>query len=184
MNDFKFRGNINKLFWRVIFTTFSLLPVYGLAQIKTVWALGDGEKVFQNELNHPDKIKNFIWDGRTIRLKGLYNEVLAFQVIVESGSQGAETVELSVDAPLHKLSGKAIGSSTLKYGTGGTVEIFSQHYLNVQDPTLPNWFYGSTTSAPKEMTGWIPDALIPTNALPNHEGFPIKIAPNSNQVFG
>ena len=32
----------------------------------------------------PDKNGNFIWDGKTIHLKGLFNEVLAFQVIVET----------------------------------------------------------------------------------------------------
>lgn len=183
MTEFKFQRKINRLFWRATCAALFLLPVYGLAQVKTVWALGDGEKVFRNELNHPDKIKNFTWDGKTIRLKGLYNEVLAFQVIVESGSEGAENVELSVDAPLNKLSGKAVGNNTLKYGAGGTIEIFAEHYLHVQEPTLPNWFYGSVASAPKEMTGWIPDALIPADALPRREGYPISIAPNSNQGF-
>ena len=56
--------------------------VSGYSQVRNVWALGDGEKVYRNEDNHADKNGNLIWDGNAIRLQGLYNEVLAFQVIV------------------------------------------------------------------------------------------------------
>src|SRR6266446_1366899 len=108
-----------------------LLPSIAFAQIKKVWALGDGEKVFRNDQNHPDKNGNFIWDGKTIHLKGLYNEVLAFQVIVETDLQGAKGIDLSVESPVHKPSGKIIGGNTLKYGPGGTIEVFTEHYLHV-----------------------------------------------------
>jgi len=54
------------------------------SQILSVWALGDGEKIFRDDVNHPDKKGNFIWDGKAIHLKGLYNEVLSFQVVIES----------------------------------------------------------------------------------------------------
>lgn len=165
-----------KLFQILLFTLF-LLPGICLAQIKKIWALGDGEKVFREDQNYPDKNGNFIWDGKTIHLKGLYNEVLAFQIIVETELQGAKGIELSLDAPVHKQSGKIIGGNTLKYGTGGTIEIFTEHYLHVIDSTPPNWFYGSPAAAPKKMTGWIPDALIPADALKGQGGFPFDIAP-------
>ena len=152
-----------------------LLPAIAFSQIKKVWALGDGEKVFRNDGNHPDKNGNFTWDGKTIHLKGLYNEVLAFQVIVETEIQGAKAIELSVDAPVHRESHKIIGGSTLKYGPGGAIEIFSEHYLHVIDSTHPNWYYGSPAAQPKKMTGWIPDALIPVDAMPGRGGFPLEV---------
>jgi hypothetical protein len=89
-----------------------------IAQIKKVWALGDGEKIFREYKNHPGKNGNFTWDGKAIHLQGLYNEVLAFQVIVEADIAGANNIELSVNAPIHKASGRAIGANTLKYGAG------------------------------------------------------------------
>ncbi len=144
------------------------------AQIKQVWAVGDGEKIFREDVDNPAKNGNFTWNGKTIHLKGLYNEVLACQVIVEAGVNGAKGIELSVDAPLHKASGKAIGS-TLKYGPAGTIEIFTEHYLHVIDSTPPNWYYGSPAAQPKKMTGWIPDALIPADAMAGRGGFPIDI---------
>src|SRR6266513_4086897 len=89
-----------------------LSPVIAFSQVKKVWALGDGEKVFRNDANHPDKSGNFTWDGKTIHLKGLYNEVLAFQVIAEIEIQGAKAIELSLDAPVHIQSHKIIGGNT------------------------------------------------------------------------
>ncbi len=155
------------------------------AQVQSVWALGDGEKVFREDLGHFAKRGNYTWDGSTIRLKGLYNEVLAFQVIVETGSQGADNVEIAVTNPLHRSTGKAIGGSTLMYGPAGTIELFSQHYLYVREDryTRPAWFYGSPEAASKQMTGWIPDALIPADATPGLGGFPVDVGPDRNQGF-
>jgi hypothetical protein len=160
-----------------------LLQQHLVAQIKNVWVTGDGEKVFRDDLNHPDKSGNFTWDGKAIHLKGLYNEVLAFQVIVENGAGSAKGIELTVDALLNKASGGIIGGNTLKYGPQGTIEIFTEHYLHVKDSTLPNWYYGSPASAPAKMSGWIPDALIPTDATPGRGGFPIEIPAKQNQGF-
>lgn len=162
-----------------------LLPSLGYGQIKDVWALGDGEKVFRDDLSHPSKKGNYTWDGKNIQLKGLYNEVLAFQVIVETAKDTAKAVEVVVDLPVNKKSGKVIGGSTLKYGPSGTIEVFSQHYLFVKDNeyTQPNWFYGSAKAAPAKMTGWIPDALIPSYALASGGGFPIDVPPMQNQGF-
>jgi hypothetical protein len=90
-----------------------------IAQVNAIWALGDGEKVFREDLNHFSKSGNYTWDGKKIHIKGLYNEVLAFQVIIESGNKGAEGISLTVECPVHKRSGKVIGGNSLKYGPGG-----------------------------------------------------------------
>jgi hypothetical protein len=168
----------------ILFLFFIVLPCSSYSQVREVWVLGDGEKVFRDDLDHPSKKGNHLWDGNRIRMTALYNEVLAFQVIVESGSQGAEKVEVAIDGLTHK-SGKTIGGSTLKYGPAGTIELFSQHYLNVREDrtTHPAWFYGSPNAAPKKMHGWIPDALIPSDAKPGLGGFPLDIGPGRNQGF-
>ena len=167
-HNFKFKDSL-------IILLFLQIQVIGFSQVMSAWVMGDGEKVFRNDDNHPSKTGNNVWNGKTIRLKGLYNEVLAFQVIVEADKMGANAIDISVDAPVEKTSGKAIGANTLKYGPGGTVEVFSEHYLHVVDSTHPNWFYGSAAAAPKKMTGWIPDALIPSNAFQGMGGLPLDI---------
>lgn len=153
------------------------------AQVVSVWAVGDGEKIFKHDTDHPMKGKNSIWDGKEIKLRGLYNEVLGFQIIVEVDSTGAHGLEVSMTPPVHERSGQVIGGSgTIKYGPEGYIELFSQHYLNVRKATEPNWFYGSENSAPVKMTGWIPDALIPSDALSGKGGFPLIIPPTQEQI--
>jgi hypothetical protein len=86
--------------------------------------------------------------------------------------------------PVNKPSGMMMGGSgAIPYGDQGYIEFFSQHYLQVKNPTQPNWFYGSENSAPLEMTGWIPDALIPADALAGKGGFPLTIAPTKEQIY-
>jgi hypothetical protein len=154
------------------------------AQIVGAWAVSDGEKIFKHETDHPLKVKNSIWDGENISLRGLYNEVLGFQIIVEVDSTGAHGLEISMSPPVHNKSGVVIGGNGgIKYGDQGYIELFSQHYLQVKNPTQPNWFYGSENSAPEKMTGWIPDALIPTDALTGKGGFPLTIPPTRKEVY-
>jgi hypothetical protein len=168
--------------WFFLFICLSFcVPV--AAQVTGIWALGDGEKIFRDDLHPASKEKNYTWDGHTIRLKGLYNEVLAFQVIVTTGQKGASGVELAITLPEHQPSGRTIGGNTLSYGPGGSLAIFTEHYLHVTDSTQPNWYYGSSAAAPRPMTGWIPDALIPSDALPGQGGSPIDIGANRNQGF-
>jgi len=156
------------IFWFLSLSTIN-------AQILDVWALGDGEKVFREDLNHPAKSGNIIWDGDKISLRGLYNEVLAFQVITEIGNQGAKNLYLELGYPVHQEQGIVIAGSSLQYGPAGTIEIYSQHYLEVSQPTQPLWFYGSEKAAPAKMTGWIPDALIPVDVQPSRGGFPMTL---------
>ena len=149
-----------------------------------VWAVGDGEKVFRYDINLPEKQSNSVWDGKTISLRGLYNEVLAFQIIVEADNKGAKQVAVSVIPPVHEQSGAVIGAAgESPYGPGGTIELFSEHYIEVDRPTQPLWFYGSEASAPEKMTGWIPDALIFPDARANMGGMPLDIPETRERVF-
>ncbi|HUQ66125.1 MAG TPA: glycoside hydrolase domain-containing protein [Flavitalea sp.] len=168
---------------RLLFISFLLIPPFLNAQVKSIWVVSDGEKVNRESLNHPSKKGNLIWEGSKVKLKGLYNEVLAFQLIVESGNDSVKNLEVTVDAPVDKNRGNVIGGSSLKYGPSGTIEIFSEHYLHVTDSTPPDWHYGSPAAFNRPMTGWIPDALIPGDALPGRGGFPIDMGPLNNQAF-
>ncbi|MFC1614653.1 hypothetical protein ACFL5K_05090 [Gemmatimonadota bacterium] len=88
-----------------------LTSLYG--EVTGVWAVGDGEKVYRYQADHPSRQKNSVWDGSTVRLKGLYNEVLAFQVIVEADSFGARALEVITDPPFHKKTDRRRGPPAL-----------------------------------------------------------------------
>lgn len=163
-----------------------LMPAFSItrAQAVEVWAVSDGEKIFRFDTDHPAKAGNSIWDGKQIHLRGIYNEVLGFQVIAEVDSTGAAALELSMSPPVHQKSGSMIGGSgAIRYGDRGYIEFFSQHYLQVKNPTQPHWFYGSENSAPEKMTGWIPDALIPSDALKGKGGFPLTVEATKEEVY-
>src|SRR5689334_11125881 len=60
-------------------------PVPGLA---AAWAIHDGEKVERDDLAHPGRIANAAWRDGTARIFGGRNEIVAFQVVVESDAAG------------------------------------------------------------------------------------------------
>ena len=89
------------------------------ASVAEVWAVGDGEKIFKDDLDHFARQSNSVWDGGRVSLKGLYNEVLGFQVIVVADSQGAKGVEITVDPIINEETGGIIGvEGTSPYDPG------------------------------------------------------------------
>src|SRR5207247_1850993 len=74
----------------------SALAASAEAGVAAVWAVNDGEKVEQDDLAHPAKARNSAWDGRTVRLFGAGNEVLAVQVVVESDAKGIAALSASL----------------------------------------------------------------------------------------
>jgi hypothetical protein len=156
--------------------------------IKGLWAVNDGEKVDRNDLNNPNKASNSAWDGKRVKLSAARNEIVAFQLIIETGSNGIDT--LSVDLPMIQQRG---GSGFIAYSPPALdpsdyvrrpIQIFSENYLYVSKPTTASWIYRlSTPSAPRNPTGWKPVQLIPENARISKGGFPLKIEPLSNQAI-
>src|SRR5690606_26765441 len=67
---------------------------------------------------------------------------------------------------------------------GRRIEVFTQHYLYVPPElsTPPQWFY-APSAPPRQLTGWIPDALIPHNAAQGFGGQPVHVMENCNQGF-
>jgi hypothetical protein len=73
-------------------------------------AVSDGEKVGRDGLASPWRERNSAWDGRRVRVFGARNEIVAFQVIVESDAAGIKT--LSPRAPELRQKG---GASRIRY---------------------------------------------------------------------
>ena len=136
------------------------------------------KKCIKFDTDHFAKNNNSVWNGNEVKVRGLYNEVLSFQIIVVLDSLGAQALEVAITPPYLSATGDQLGAAGMvPYGIRGGLELFTQHYLHVARPTHPNWFYGSENSAPEKMTGWIPDALIPVNARVGQGGFPVTVPP-------
>jgi hypothetical protein len=151
-----------------------------------VWAVNDSEKIARDDLANPNKGGNSAWDGSRIRLYGARNEVLAFQVIVESGDSGIQ--QLSVSLPTLTRNS---GVSTIAYQApaddpsqyaGRPIQIFSENYMYIPGPSSATWIYDANSpSAPPGIVGWKPVQLVPENARTGRGGFPLTVAPRLNQ---
>jgi hypothetical protein len=152
-----------------------------------IWAVSDGEKIEQDDLNNPLKRANSVWNGRRIKLFGARNEAIAFQLIVEAGDRGIDALsvslrELARTGGRGKIAYSPPGSDPTNY-VGRPIQLFSINYMNVTRPTGASWIYRpNSPSAPKDPLGWKPVQLVPENAKPGKGGFPLKVAAGKNQA--
>ena len=157
------------------------------ASVRVIWAVNDGEKIERDDLNNANKAANSTWDGHRIKIFGARNEIIAFQLIVETNEDGVNA--LSVSLPELR---QTRGAANIKYLAPDLdptlyvkrpIEIFSVNYMNVEQASRAEWIYQQgSPSAPKDPTGWKPVQLVPENARRGRGGFPLKVPRNSNQA--
>jgi hypothetical protein len=77
---------------------FFILSGNGFTQIKRVWAVDDGEKIKKEDLNNPLSTDpaNTVWKNNSINVFGARNEIIAFQIIIQSGKNGAKNVNVTI----------------------------------------------------------------------------------------
>jgi hypothetical protein len=165
------------------------LNLCGSAQagVRAVWAIGDGDKVKRDDRRHPGRMKNSAWDGRTIRLFGARNEIVAFQVIVEADEQGVSklTARLPSLAPADGdgLTYRPPAADPTDY-VDRPIQIFVEHYMLVTTASRADWvFEPGSPAAPANMLGWIPVQLVPENARADRGGLPVTVSADRNQAL-
>ncbi|HEY6216613.1 MAG TPA: hypothetical protein VIW74_08090, partial [Pyrinomonadaceae bacterium] len=168
----------------LVLATTMLAPTAS-GSVRVIWAVNDGEKVERDDLNNPNKSSNSTWDGHKIKIFGARNEIIAFQVIVETDQDGATA--LSVALPELRQ-----GTTKIKYVAPQLdptiyahrpIQIFTANYMNVEQASHAEWVYQQgSPAAPKDPTGWKPVQLVPENARKGRGGFPLNVPANSNQA--
>jgi Glycoside hydrolase 123, catalytic domain len=158
------------------------------AGVARVWAVSDGEKVDRDDLTSPFRERNSTWDGQRVRVFAARNEVVAFQVIVESDHEGIQALRVSL--PELRLRG---GTSRIAYAApaadptdtvGRPIGIFSLNYMNVTETTHAEWAWApGSPAAPSDTLGWKPVQLVPENARAGRGGFPLRMAAARNQAI-
>ena len=156
------------------------------AGVRAVWAVNDGEKVERDSLSSPLKTRNSVWDGKTIALTSARNEIVAFQLMVETDEKGIAA--LSATLPELRGSGAAIAytppASDPTLYAGRPIQLFSVHYLNVTKETHAEWAWKpGSPAAPRDPTGWKPVVLVPENARAGRGGFPLRVEAKLNQAL-
>src|SRR6185503_14138395 len=74
-------GRPYKLLFMAVFLA-SAITASG--SVRAIWAVNDGEKIERDDLNNANKAANSSWDGHKVTIFGARNEVIAFQLIVET----------------------------------------------------------------------------------------------------
>jgi hypothetical protein len=155
------------------------------ADVRRVWAVGDGDKVERDEKNHPASARNAVWDGRVVRLFAARNEIIAFQVIVEADGDGIG--QLSVRLPelvsaSDRITYQPPGADPTN-SVGRPIQIFTTNYMLVSDVSNASWVFDrGSPAAPSDPTGWKPVQLVPENARRGRGGMPVSIKKNENQA--
>jgi hypothetical protein len=161
-------------------------PACAEAGVARVWAVNDGEKIEQDDLASALRARNSAWDGKTVRLFGARNEVIAFQVMVQSDARGIQALaaalpELRQRGGTGRIAYVAPGSDPSQTA-GRPIEIFAVHYLNVTETTHADWAWKpGSPAAPRDTTGWKPVQLVPENARAGRGGLPLRVDPERNQ---
>ena len=127
------------------------------ADVRRIWAVGDGDKIERDAAAHPASARNAVWDGKTVKVFGARNEIVAFQVIVEADAGGVR--ELAV-----RLPELAAGDDRIVYLAPGLdptnfvnrpIQIFAVNYMEVTTPSHASWVFNrDSPAAPPDPTGW------------------------------
>ena len=181
------RGFSPALLLTILFGTLLLPCGRAEAGVRAVWAIGDGDKIKRDDLQHPARTKNSAWDGRTVRVFGARNEIVAFQVIVEADDRGVEKLgarlpEL-VSPAGDRLTYRAPAADPTDY-VDRPIQIFVEHYMHVTTASRADWvFEPGSPAAPVNMLGWIPVQLVPENARADRGGLPVAVSAGQNQAL-
>jgi hypothetical protein len=165
---------------------FAIMSCKAPAGLERVWAVDDGEKIKQEDLNNPLAMdeNNAVWKNNRIHIFGGKNEIVAFQLILQASEAGANQVDVSISdltSGNSTIPGSATGPADPFDYRGRNIELFTEHYLDIVKRTPPLWFFSDSAVPPAYYSGWVPDCLIPFSAPPGKGGAPFSIKGNNNQ---
>ena len=133
-----------------------------IAELANVWALDDGTKVKATDTSHSLEAGNGLFNASEaeVSLFGLRNETVAFQVILEGGGAATSGVRVLLDS-IGPIQNSGLSGDWDEYYLGRRIELFAQHYLEVTTRSHDLAWLPGSSAEPSNMTGWIPDGLIP-----------------------
>jgi hypothetical protein len=154
--------------------------------IKRIWAVDDGEKIKREDISNSlaSDINNAVWKAGAVNIFGGRNEIVAFQLIIQSEKDGASRVNVSVSDLSNGttvIPGSLQGPSDPFDYRERYIELFTEHYLEIANRTPPLWFYSASATPSAYYTGWVPDCLIPFSSASGKGGAPFSIGGQNSQ---
>jgi len=191
--------------WVCCFLVFSLVtagtpvPVFASQDVTAIWANTGEDKVTQDELRATkgNNVKNSVWDGSKITIFGGRNEVVAFNLIIEAGSGGANNVTVSFNSltgpsGVTITSSKATGDGVFNW-VGRNIELFYVRYLQIKGLSIASWGTYDERHTPQRMRRpWTGNGVGSGTwqDRPDHDKFypdiavPLELVPSFNIAAG
>jgi hypothetical protein len=123
----------------LLFLIFLMTFTPAVAGIQAIWAVGDGERIERFDRNNPLKNSNSVWDGEKVTLFGARNEIIAFQLIVESDLAGIGALTASLPVLTHRDWNSRVVYRPPELDPSQYVDrpiqLFSVNYVYVANPT-------------------------------------------------
>ncbi|MBU1178090.1 DUF4091 domain-containing protein [Patescibacteria group bacterium] len=155
---------------------FSLFTSSGSPGLVSIWAVDDGTKIKADALNHSLKTENGIFAGNKIEIFGVRNETVAFQLILEGGKGKTENVSVKLDQ-IGTIQNDSVSNDPDSYFQGRNIELFQQIYHDIKKRSHGLVWETDGPEVPADLTGSVPDALVPLNIIDNN----FTVPANHNQ---
>lgn len=111
----------------------------GPINLSAVWGNSGEDKVTRQEVRasiNPNTVLNRIWDGKRIKIFGAKNEMVSFNLIIESGTRTSKEVSVTlselVDANGNKISSSQVQAPQVFDWTTRDIELFYVKYLPIK----------------------------------------------------
>jgi hypothetical protein len=155
-----------------------LAPRSASADLEGAWALGESTKVKAGDTSHALRAGNTHFENGTIKLFGMKNEVLGFQVILVGGSSDTKNVQLRLASIGPIKNGASLSDEPDKYFLDRNIEVFEQRYLPLTRSSFMNIPPQNNPMRPdpKYWKGELPDPLL------THRK-PLEVRAGKNQGF-
>ena len=114
----------------------AISPAIAIAEISAVWANDGADKVMQHELRAANgSVTNSIWNGNIVQLFGARNEIVSFNLVLES-NQGARRVSVQFNELLGpggaRIGSRQTSGDEIFSYVGRDIEVFYVRYLQVK----------------------------------------------------
>ncbi len=115
------------------------LKISANTKLSAVWANTGEDKVTQDELRgsqNPSSVTNSVWDGNAIQLFGAKNEVVGFNLILETTTESVNNLSVSLyeltSSTGEKIISKSRSGETVYNWVGNNIELFFIKYLQIK----------------------------------------------------
>ena len=175
----------------------------GDSLLSAVWANDGSDKVTQDELRasgaEPQAVSNSVWNGRQILLFGARNEVVSFNLVLESARRAVPRVSVAIPGLAGPqgalLSSRAVQADDLFNYVDRPIELFLVRYLQIRGLSLVSYGGYDERHIPKRLRrphdgptgrgGWLDrpdhDKFYPDIAVPLEAVGEFEVAAGKNQ---